>query len=195
MMRDIQENEICGEPCLVGGGMWAAWDKLQSMQCCNAAGVDFSRTGLPKFFFDKHTQSIWGANTAGIFAPGSVKFLGFNKFAGNFASNVQKGDSYFATVAFPTDVFGCNPDDCLKDLIFDLQIRYIPCPQTIDVRDVPTEVNRGWQFILSKEYALWVQPTNAYESGDELADTNGTLKYFLTNSAYAGGAGTYPYAV
>src|SRR5690606_24718111 len=39
MMRDLQENEICGEPCLVGGGLFAAFNQAQALACCNAAGV------------------------------------------------------------------------------------------------------------------------------------------------------------
>jgi len=190
MMRDIQENEICGEPCMVGGGLLAAWDIANGAACCNAAGIDTGRLGVPKFFFDKHSQSIWGENTAGLFAPGSVKFLGFNQYGGNFAG--PRGSSYFATIPMPVSAFGCNAEDCLKDLVFDLQMRYVDCPTTIDVADVPTEVNRGWQFILSKKFALWVQPDDQYPSGDELEGTNGTLKYFFTNTTSSAGAYAYP---
>lgn len=190
MMRDIQENEICGEPCIVGGGLLSAWNIANTAACCNAAGFDLGRIGVPKFFFDKDTQQIWGENTAGLFAPGSVKFLGFNKFVRSYAG--QKGNSYFATIPMPVSAFGCNPDDCLRDLVFDLQMRYIDCPTVIDVNNTPTTVNRGWQFILSKEFALWVQPDNAYPDGDELAGTNGTLKYFFSNDA-DNGAQAYAY--
>jgi hypothetical protein len=82
----------------------------------------------------------------------------------------------------PVDVYSCNADDCLRDLIFDMQMRYIDCPTTLSVAGVNQSVNRGWQVIISKRYALWVQPADAYQSTDPLFDTNGTLMYYLTNA-------------
>lgn len=182
LMRDIQENEICGEPCLVGGGLWAAWDQAQAMACCNSAGINTSQAaGTPKLFFDKDTQQIWGPNTAALLAPGSVKFIGRNAYAGPFAG--QRGNSFFTTLPMPVDEFGCNLDDCLRDLVFDMQLRYIDCPTTIAVAGQNQTLNRGWEVIISKRYALWVQPTDAYSSSDPLFDTNGTLLYYLTNLA------------
>jgi hypothetical protein len=181
LMRDIQENEICGEPCLIGGGLWAAWDKAQALACCSAAGINTANAALPKLFFDKDSQQIWGPNTAALLAPGSVKFIGRNNYVGPFAG--QRGTSFFTTIPMPVDEFGCNLDDCLRDLVFDMQVRYIDCPETINVAGTPTTVKRGWEVILSKRYALWVQPTDAYAPEDPLYDTNGTLLYYLTNDA------------
>lgn len=189
MMQDLQENEICGTPCMVGAGLYAAWDKAKQLACCNAGGMDLSKVAPDKFFFDKNTTAIWGLNSVGLFAEGSVKFIGRNKFVGSFAG--YKGGSYFATFALPVEEFGCNLDNCLRDLIFDVQIKYLDCPQTVDVNDVPTEVDRGWLVIVSKHYGLWIQPTTAYASGDELENTNGTLKYYITNDT----ADTPPYAL
>lgn len=188
MIRDFQENEICGEPCVIGGGLFASFTQAQALSCCNSAGMDLSRAGLPRFFYDKDTQNIWGTDTVGVLAPGSVKFIGRNRYTGNFGG--QKGTSFFGTFPMPVAEFGCNLDDCLRDLIFDIQLKYIDCPTEIEVNGVPTTVDRGWQVIVSKEYALWVQPTNAYAAGDELEGTNGTLKYFITNNT----ADTAPYA-
>ena len=189
MLRDIQENEICGDPCLVGGGLFAAWNHAQALACCNAAGMDMSKTGLPKFFFDKDTQQIWGPNTAALLAPGSVKFIGRNAYQGPFAG--QRGLSFFTTLPLPVDEFGCNLDDCLRDLVFDMQLRYIDCPTTVvGPGGGNIQVNRGWEVILSKRYSLWVQPPDAYSPTDELYDTNGTLKYYLTNT----NSDPFPYA-
>lgn len=188
MLRDIQENEICGDPCLVGGGLFSAFNMAQMMACCNSAGIDLSRMGLPRFFFDKDTQSLWGENTVGMFAPGSVKFISRNKYVGNYGG--QRGNSFFTTFALPVNDFGCA-DDCLRDLMFDLQLKYIDCPTEVVVDGQTITVNRGWQAIVSKNYALWVQPTDAYEATDELAGTNGTLKYFFSNTASDAAAYAY----
>jgi hypothetical protein len=189
MMRDLQENEICGQPCIVGGGLWASYEAARAAQCCNAAGLNLSQLSMPSFFFDKSTQTYWGENTVGVLAPGSVKFIGRNAYTGSFAG--QRGNSFFTTLPFPVAEFGCNLDECLRDLVFDMQLRYIDCPETIEVNGTPTLLNRGWQVILSKRYNLWVQPTDAYASGDELEGTNGTLKYFITNTS--SDSGSYPY--
>jgi hypothetical protein len=73
-----------------------------------------------------------------------------------------------------------------------MQLKYIDCPTTIDVGGAPQTVDRGWQVILSKYYTLWTQPDNAFDSGDPLEGTNGTLKYFVSNTNYDGGAYAYP---
>lgn len=190
MLRDFEENEICDDVCLIGGGLWSAWDKTRLIACCNAAGIDLSKTGMPRFFFDKDTQSLWGRNSAAVLAPGSVAFIGRNKYVGPFSG--QRGNSFFSTLPLPVGEFGCNNDDCLRNLVFDMQLRYIDCPTTVNINGTPTSVNRGWEVILSKEWNLWVQPTNAYASGDELEGTNGTLKYFLENTTATDASSPYP---
>lgn len=179
LLRDFQENEICGDPCIVGGGLFAGVNLANEIACCNNAGLDMSRLGLPRFFFDKDSQSIWGANSIGVFAPGSVKLITRQKYVGMGAG--EKGNSIFFTIALPVAEFGCA-QDCLGDLVFDVQMRYIDCPTSLTVNGTAQTLNRGWQFIISKEYALWVQPTSAFRVTDPLGGTNGTLLYTITNS-------------
>ena len=186
MITDVQENEICGDPCLVGGGNFNAYTQAQALACCNQAGLDLSRAGVPRFFFDKDSQTIWGANTVGLFAPGSVKFISRNRYVGSFAG--LRGTSFFTTLPLPVDEFGCA-QDCLRDLVLDMQIRYNDCPA--DDGQGGT-VDRGIQVILSKQFALWTQPDNAFQATDELFGTNGTLKYFVSNTTYNGAAYAYP---
>lgn len=189
-MRDMEENEICDDICLIGGGLWSAWDKARLIACCNAAGIDISKTGMPRFFFDKDSQTLWGENAAFALAPGSVKFIGRNRFTGPFAG--ERGSSFFSTLPLPVGEFGCNNDDCLRDLVFDMQIKYHDCPTTININGTPTAVDRGTEVILSKQWNLWIQPTNAYASGDELEGTNGILKYFLENTTATDASSPYP---
>lgn len=186
LLRDIQENEICGAPCMVGGGLWSSQMIAQQLQCCNAAGLNLSAAGLPTFFWDKDTQLLWGNNSAGLFAPGSVKLITWDKYADEAWAGA-KGASFFTHVKFPTAEFNCPPD-CLDQLGIDVQTKYIDCPGTYDVNGTPTSLGRGWIVIVSKEYGLWVQPTTGYQAGDALADTNGTIKYFASNTSYTGGS-------
>lgn len=179
LLQDFQDNEICGDPCIVGGGLYSVWEKSLMLACCNNAGMDWSRIGTPRSFFDKDTQDIWGTNQIGAFAPGSVKFVSRNKYEGKFSG--QRGNSIFFTMALPVNEFGCAPD-CLNDLVFDVQMKYIDCPTSVTVNGSATTLNRGWQFIISKNYQLWVQPQTAYRVDDPLFQTNGALRYVLTNT-------------
>lgn len=191
MMRDFQENEICGEPCLVGGGIFQAYEMSRASLCCNTAGIDLSRTGVPRFFYDKDTQDLWGTNSVGAFAPGSVKMIDRLKYKRSFAGG-PKGSSLFFTAPLPIADFGCA-DQC-QVTEFDVQMKYFDCPTVTTVNGVTTTVPRGWQVIVSKNVGLWVQPRNGYAPTDELNSTNGTLKYFFTNDCTdCDGNGSYGY--
>lgn len=190
LLTDISDNRICEDPCLVGNGVMAAYDLIKALQCCTGAGINPAGLGLPQFFKDPDTAPLWGQNSFGVFAKGSVKFIGRDRYVGNFAG--AKGGSIFFNVPFPVNEFQCvDMGQCLNDLKVDVQMKYIDCPTTIDVEGTPTEVKRGWLVILSKYYHLWVQPTDMYDDDDPLAGTNGTLRYFASNEA--GSPGGYGY--
>ena len=177
MLDDIQYNQICGQPCIVGSGIYQSLDNARRAQMVglNAGGLNNGAGQLPPFYFDNDTASIWGANSIGLFAPGSVKLITFDKFVNGFAG--PGGTSFFTNFGLPTNEFGCA-DDCLNDLRFDLQLRYNDCPEG--------GRERGWAATVAKDFALWVQPDDAYQAGDPLAGTNGTLKYWVSNDAYTG---------
>lgn len=181
MLQDLRENEICDDPCMVGGGLFSAYDMVKLTQGISQAGIDASRLPLPFFWYDRSTQNVWGQDTVGVFAKGSVKFMTYNKYLGAFAG--QKGNSIFFTVPFPVNEFtGCvDMLQCLRDLRLDVQMKYIDCPTEITVGGQAVTVNRGWQVILSKEFQLWVHPATEYADGDPLDGSNGTLLYYVTN--------------
>lgn len=180
LMADLRDNEICDDICMVGSGLLANYDLARLSACCSGSGIDPANWALPGFTYDKDAGAAWGANNFAALAKGSVKMLSRDKFVGAFAG--AKGNSIFFNVAFPINEFGCvDLAQCLSQLGIDVQMRYIDCATEVEVAGVPTTVNRGWQVILSKNFNLWVQPTNAYANGDPLAGTNGTLLYNVTN--------------
>lgn len=179
-LADLKDNEICDELCMVGSGLFANYENLKLAACCSAAGIDMGAWALPGFTFDKDTATGWGTNNFAILAKNSVKMMSRDKYTGAFAG--AKGGSIFFNVAFPVNEFNCvDMAQCLRDLSFDVQMRYIDCPTEIMVAGVLTTLNRGWEVILSKNFNLWVMPTTAYAVGDPLAGTNGTLLYNVTN--------------
>lgn len=190
ILADLRENEMCDEPCIVGGGLMSNYEIARMAACCSQAGVDANRLGIPKLFFDKDTQTIWGQDSFAVIAPGSVKFLGYNRFGGRWSG--EKGGSIFFTAAFPVNEFDCpDVEGCLRDLMFDVQMKYIDCPQEISINGVMTAVNRGWQIIISKYFQLFIQPVNLYAAADDLFGTNGTLLYFATNESDSPGGYAY----
>jgi hypothetical protein len=191
VMRDIVENEICGTPCMVGGGLWTSYEMAKLISCCSQAGIDISRLNMPKIFFDKDTQNIWGENSLGVFAPGSLALLEYLQYKRSFSGGPKGAGSYFMTAPLPINEFDSCADQC-QAVDFDVQLKYYDCPTTIQSGGQSLEVPRGWQLIVSKYYALWVQPTDGYQSGDELEGTNGTLKYFASNHADSGASYAYP---
>lgn len=178
LLTELEINQICGTPCIVGNGVWHNFMNARGygQLGLNAGGLNQAAGALPTFFYDRDTTSIWGANAIGVYAPGSVKLLTYDQFVGPAYAGL-KGGSYFTNFTLPTEEFGCT-DDCLGALSFDLQLRYLDC--------ATDGMARGWQAIVSKKFALWVQPDNAYASGDPLFGTNGTLKYWIDNSTYTG---------
>jgi hypothetical protein len=188
LLQDMRENEICEDVAIVGGGLYSAFDISRIAACCNSAGFDISKYGAPQFYFDKQTSPIWGTNAIGAFQYCAAKFISRNRYVGAFAG--QKGGSYFFTMPLPVNEYCCL-DDNLKDLIFDVQMRYFDCPTTIDINGVPTQVDRGWQVIISKYFHLWVVPKDGYNAGDPMENTNGTLKYYVMNEPTSGGAYAY----
>lgn len=182
LLQDVRENQIIDQPAIVGGGLFSAYEVSRLGLGLSQAGIDASRFGLPPFFYDKDTQNIWGTNSFGMFAKGSVKFISYNRYLGAFGG--AKGNSVFLTAPFPVEQLSGDVDNAgvLRDLRLDIQIRYIDCPTEIDVNGTPTTVNRGWQVIISKYFQLWAQPTSGFPAGDELENTNGTLLYFADNN-------------
>lgn len=181
MLTDLEINQFCGVPCIVGSGIYQNYMNARNMSGQQAGGMNMGSGQLPNFFYDKDTASIWGANSIGVFAPGSVKLITYDQFVGPYAGT--KGLSTFTHFNLPINEFGCA-EDCLAGLGFDLQLRYNDCAEG--------GYQRGWQGIISKKFALWTQPDNAYAAGDPLAGTNGTLKYFVSNDTYSGPRyGTY----
>lgn len=181
LLTDYQANEGQGIGQMVGGGIVHS---LMLQKAATGMGISGINQAILANGFEFHYDPYWatgmsGANQFGIFMPGSCGLIEANKFVGGFAGN--KGDSSFGNIELPlagniTD--GMN----VPSLSFDIQLKFISCPTEFNTYQGTQTVDRGWQIIISKNFALWNQPSNAFYSGDALSGVNGALRYTATNS-------------
>jgi hypothetical protein len=73
-------------------------------------------------------------------------------------------------------------DGMLGMLNIDFQLKEIDCPQETTVGYEETTLGAGYSLIMSKRFALWQVPSDAYQSTDRLTGNNGSLRYTATNS-------------
>jgi hypothetical protein len=118
-----------------------------------------------------------------MFAPGSVHLVERQDNVGSFAG--QRGTSFFTTIVDPRTQ--CWTPNGLGNIAFDLQVKYIDCPE--DANNLPsgylnTEslTGRGYALYIKKRYGLFTTPKDAFDGGDRLAGSNGSLRYAMTNS-------------
>lgn len=187
LLTDAASNEFCGTPMFVGalGSLMHAYS-IQKNQNALAQAIGFDPSALAanfQFFPSGQTGSTWGAQHVGMFAPGSVHLVERLDNVGSFAG--ARGTSFFTTIVDPRTQ--CWTPNGLGNISFDLQVKYVDCPE--DANNLPsgyanTEslTGRGYALYIKKRYGLFVTPSDAYDGGDRLAGSNGTLRYAMTNS-------------
>jgi hypothetical protein len=186
LLQDLSLNEVCGTVNIVGHGNFNAYTIQQMVACCSQLGIDQSRFTGFNFYPDIYSQTIWGTNHIGVFAPDSVGFVELNRYEGWNAG--YKGTSWFFTMPLPIDCPECN--GAYDSLDFDAQLRYLDCPTLINVGcEGETTVPRGWILDIGKAFGLFATPTDGYQHtayddcyNDRLAGNNGSLRYIITNA-------------
>lgn len=188
LMTDLMVNEIRpNNVAIVGGGIiTGAMMQLQKGAIgLNQSGLNNSALGMPKFYYDLDSQSVWGTNHFGVFDLDSVGLVLYPRFTGFRAG--EKGDSVFFNITLPiVDSLGM-----VIPINIDMQLKYYDCPTDIETRSYVSPyyettgvetVARGWRLIASLNYALNVTNTNAFKTSDRLFGSNGTLDYVASNS-------------
>jgi hypothetical protein len=178
ILADLVENEISGNPIIVGSGLFNNFDVQKAMLGSNQSVVDISRFPY-EFFYDKKTTTGWGSNQIGVFEKGAVKLLHRNKYKGAFAGT--KGTSTFFTMSpNVVDQFGAS----LAPFTLDAQLKYYDCPTDLQVNSYggTRTIQRGWALVVSAYYDQFNIPSDAYASADALTGNNGTLRYTITNT-------------
>ena len=192
LLLDAETNEFCGQPLMVGplGSKMHAYS-LQNKYKALAPGEGFDPAMMAmnagfSFFASGQAASTWGnANALGMFAPGSAHLIERLDNVGSFAG--QRGSSFFTTIIDPRTQ--CWTPNGLSNIQFDLQVKYIDCPDDLArlngdgaVDPASLDAARGYALIIKKRYALFQTPTNAFSGADRLDGSNGALLYTITNS-------------
>jgi hypothetical protein len=192
LLLDAETNEFCCQPLMVGplGSKMHAYS-LQNKYKALAPGEGFDPAMLAmnagfSFFASGQAASTWGnANALGMFAPGSAHLIERLDNVGSFAG--QRGSSFFTTIIDPRTQ--CWTPNGLSNIQFDLQVKYIDCPDDLArlngngaVDPANLDAARGYALIIKKRYALFQTPTNAFDAADRMTGSNGALLYTITNS-------------
>ena len=180
---DAMQNEfMIDEATIVYGGLMnrIMVDLNRNAISSGLNGINDAKLAIPNHFFDPYCGSIWGdADAFAVFDADSVQLLEINRYKGAMAGD--RGISWFGTIFLPLkDSLG---NDQISGTEFDIQIKYIDCPTTVEIGGTPTAVNRGWQVTLSKCYHQINVPSNSYTAADPLYGNNGTLLYKATNTS------------
>lgn len=166
LISDYQLNEGVETPLIVGNGVVANYNIAQQLKVA-ADQYGFASNQTFKFYNDFRSTTAWGVNHFGLFTPGLIGLVDFNKNVGSYAG--QKGASFFFTLPVPVQLANGQ----LTSLVFDCQLKYNDCPVT----EGETTIPRGWNLIISKSYGLFNAPTNMYAATDRLNGVNGAFHY------------------
>jgi Bacterial Ig-like domain (group 2) len=166
LVSDYQLNEGYETPIIVGNGVVANYNITQGLKKA-ADQFGFGANQTFRFYNDFRSATSWGANHFGVFIPGMVGLVDFNKNVGSYAG--QKGSSFFFTLPVPVQLANGQ----MSALVFDCQLKYNDCP----IVDGETTTPRGWNLIISKSYGLYSAPTNMFAATDRLTGVNGAFHY------------------
>ena len=166
LITDYQNNEGVETPLIVGNGVLANYNIAQRMKTA-ADQFGFGSNQTFRFYNDLRSTTAWGVNHFGVFQPGMVGLVDFNKNVGPYAG--EKGGSYFFTLPIPVQLANGQ----LSALVFDCQLKYQDCPVTVGGVTTP----RGWHLIISKSYGLFNAPSDMFAATDRLAGVNGAFHY------------------
>jgi hypothetical protein len=156
LLSDFTENELYGTPIIIGKGNFEKFDLATNKYGLQNSGVDFSSISQDyKFFVDKAVNTIVGANQLVVMGEGSAQFMSYNKYVGKYAGTF--GGATLFTI----------PDPMIPNLMYDAKFEFDTCTDTFLLR---LSVNAG----------VYVVPTDAYGTYDDLAGSNGLLRYTAT---------------
>lgn len=185
LLSDAVRHEFCDKPVIVGNGLFTNFHLGQMAKAygLNQSGVDAGMMAEAlgyAYYNSQMTATTWGANEIGMFAPGSVHFVQYNRNKGAWVGD--KGPSFFGRITDPR--IQCWTPGGYQNMEFDIQVKYLDCPQSVrnDYTGVTSTYDRGYLVMVSTSYGLFVTPQDAYDGQDVIHGQNGTLNYTITNA-------------
>ena len=178
LFNDAFQNEFNGQLLIVGGGIMNAHEltRLQNAMFAAQNGIDMAKFTGYKFYPDIKSQSSWGANQIGVFAPGTIHLVDFQKYVA-FQSG-KLGNSWFAQISLPVSTGATQ-----TEMTFDVQVKELDCPTPLfNSYGEENTYDRGYGVYISKRVGLFQIPSDAYASDDRLTGVNGALRYNVTNN-------------
>lgn len=182
LLSNCQRAEFStGKPQIVGSGLFLNFMNQQNAKglAQNGLNTKIEAMGVD-FYYDQYMSSTLGTNQVIAISPDAMQLVEFARFTGAYAG--QKGTSYFGSIMLPMQV---TPNNIIP-VQFDYQLRYLDCPESVagvdDYYGNPISGYRGWQMIISKKCGLFQIPSNAYRASDYLANSNGVLRFTITNT-------------
>jgi len=184
ILADAEINEICGTPIFVGAGNIHSFavNKMANAYGLNQYGLDQAALADAmgfQFYLSQKTQSTWGSNQFGVFAPGSVQLVENQKYVNSYAQDL--GTVKMFTMVDPR--VQCWTPNGLQNVTWDVKMIYNACAETKSGGYLSSATyGQGWEFIISKNYGLYVDPNDMYDGADVINGQNGTLRYTAQNA-------------
>lgn len=180
LMGDYQKNMLSGKPNVVGAGLFYSWILSQGYKGMDQSGVNSAAAaGMVNFFADQDFANTVGADHIGVFEPGAIQLVEYLEYTG-FKAGVKPGASEFGVIALPA----VANDGTLLPVKFDWQLKYIDCPTTLTdaYSGSSSTYQKGWSFIMKKDFGLFQIPSDSYRNEDGNIAVNGSLRYNVTNA-------------
>jgi hypothetical protein len=180
VLTDYRSNEGQGRPIVVGSGLVdsAYVQSLNPAMTQYATLNNAAAAGNIDYYHDIYSGTSWGSNQFAVLMPGTFGMVELDRYKGFRAQ--QLGLSTFWNMALPFEMPGS--DGTLGMLNIDFQLREIDCPTETTVGYESATLGAGYSLIMSKRFALWQVPSDAYLASDRLTGNNGSLRYTATNS-------------
>lgn len=177
LLTDFQTNQASGKPQIVGSGVIHSFFMQQMAKSSDQSGLNtVIQAAQADFWYDTFAESALGTDEAIIYEPNAVQLVEYMNYQGFKAGN--KGVSTFFTMMLPMQV-----GDQVVPIMFDVQLKYRDCPETITDAYYNTALNveKGWSIIISKEVGLFTIE-DGYRGTDVLSGNRGSYRYLFTNT-------------
>ena len=178
ILSDYKINGGKGRPMVVGSGLMYQYMLQQIAKSPNNAGIDTRIfANAMTFFHDLSAPTNLGSNQIIVYQPNAIQMVEYMEYTG-FKAGPKPGASIFGTLSLPMGM-----GDEVLPVEFDWQLRYSDCATTMTDAYYGTTLTlqKGYNFILSKQCGLFAIPSQAYRATDVLNGNRGSLRYTITN--------------